>query len=393
MSYSRYSNQLAQLKDKGNLRILRDTVQTGKQIEYAGASFLNFSSNDYLGISSNTELWQKFQSQRHEQEAPFNGGACSSRLLTGNATGYTELEQLLAHLYQRDAALVFNSGYHANIGILPALSTKNDLILADKLVHASIIDGLKLSDAKIVRFKHNDLAQIDDLLTKDRHLYDMVFIATESVFSMDGDRADLAELVRLKTKHDAFLYIDEAHATGVLGNKGLGLCEEAGLIAHIDFIVGTFGKAVASQGAYLICDDVIRDYLINTMRSLIFTTALPPFSLQWTLWVVKEMVGMNAQRRHLNHISTYFREQLHREGYQVVGSSQIVPVVTGQNQAAVDLSKQLQAQGIFALPVRPPTVPEGTARIRFSLSSHFTVDDIDKVIDVLKKGKDDATLA
>jgi len=300
---------------------------------------------------------------------------------------------LLAHLYQRDAALVFNSGYHANIGILPALSTKNDLILADKLVHASIIDGLKLSDAKIVRFKHNNLEQIDELLTKDRHLYDKVFIATESVFSMDGDRADLAELVRLKTKHDAFLYIDEAHATGVLGNKGLGLCEEAGLISQIDFIVGTFGKAVASQGAYLICNGIICDYLINTMRSLIFTTALPPFSLQWTLFVVNEMVAMNAQRQHLHHISTYFREQLRQSGYQVVGSSQIVPVITGQNQAAVDLSKQLQAHGIFALPVRPPTVPEGTARIRFSLSSHFTVDDIDKVIDVLKKGKDDATVA
>ena len=256
------------------------------------------------------------------------GGSRSSRLLTGNCYYYSILENLLSGSYEREAALVFNSGYHANIGILPALVTKNDLILADKLVHASIIDGIRLSDSTIIRYRHNDMQQLEYILEKQRKNHEHVFIVTESVFSMDGDTADLKKLVELKKKHNTFLYVDEAHAIGVFGDKGLGLCEKENLIDQIDFIVGTFGKALASQGAFLVCDHIIREYLINTMRPLIFTTALPPFSLHWTICSLQQIIKMKAERENLLSLSRYLKEQLVSLGFETRGDSQIVPLIT-----------------------------------------------------------------
>ncbi len=385
MSTKRYEETLAKIKENSSYRILRNTVKSGKNISFEGNNYINFSSNDYLGISSDIELWNNFLKNNILNDNCFNGSNCSSRLLTGNSEHYAIIEDYLSGLYKSEAALVFNSGYHVNIGILPALTTKNDLIIDDKLVHASIIDGVRLSEAKKIRYKHNDLEQLEEILKTERHLHENVFIVTESVFSMDGDLADLKKLVELKKKYNSFLYIDEAHAIGTFGNKGLGLAEELGLISEIDFIVGTFGKAVASQGAFVICSSLFRNYLINKMRSIIFTTALPPFSLKWTHFILQRITKMSEQRTHLMKLSEYFRNKISALGFETNGSSNIVPLIVGENDKCIKLAEYLQKNGVFILPVRPPTVPDGTARLRFSLTSQIEYSEIDKIIDLLKK--------
>ena len=219
-------------------------------------------------------------------------------MLTGNFTVYEELETELAHLFGTEAALVFNSGYHANTGILPAVSDAQTLILADKLVHASLIDGIRLSAAKCIRYRHNDLAQLERLLKEHHSAFRQIIIVTESIFSMDGDQADLPALAELKRRYgNVLLYVDEAHAFGVRGRQGLGCAEESGCTGDIDFLVGTFGKAAASAGAYIVCRKVIREYLVNRMRTLIFTTGLPPVNIAWTLFVVRRLADMREPAR------------------------------------------------------------------------------------------------
>jgi len=385
MPVKRYEKDLEKIINNNSYRILRETVKYGKNLVYQGKKYLNLSSNDYLGISSDFEIWNSFIKNKIINKNNFTGSNSSSRLLTGNSEHYTQLEDYLAGLYKSEAALVFNSGYHANIGILPALTTKNDLIINDKFVHASIIDGIRLSEAKVICYRHNDLEQLAEILSKKRHFYENVFIVTESIFSMDGDIADLKKLVSLKNKYTAFLYADEAHAIGVMGNRGLGVCEELNLVSQIDFIIGTFGKAVASQGAFVICNNVFRNYLVNKMRSLIFTTSLPPINLEWTYYVLHLVIKMQDQRNHLKHISEYFRNKILSLGFESNGSSQIIPLIVGENSKCIKFSEYLQDNGIFILPVRPPTVSEGTSRLRFSLTANINISEIDNIIRLLKK--------
>lgn len=278
-------------------------------------------------------------------------------------------------------ALVFNSGYHANIGILPALTGKRDLVVADKLVHASIIDGLRLSDAQMLRYRHLDYEHLCSILTQHREEYEQVFIVTESVFSMDGDVADLQQLCELKKEFDAFLYVDEAHAIGVRGTNGLGCCEEQACTEDIDFIVGTFGKAFASMGAFVVCEEIFREYLINTQRSLIFTTALPPVNVAWTRFILNKMPDFYDLRIKLARVSERLREVLTDKGFETRGSSHIVPMVCGANENSVEVADLLQDNGFFALPVRYPTVPKNEARIRFSLNASIPLEDYECLFD------------
>ena len=253
-----YTLILKQLNEAGNLRSLPDIVHTGNRIERDGQVMLNLSSNDYLGLASRTDLKEAFFEEWKEKGYPLSSS--SSLLLTGNFTVYTELEQLMAERFNREAALLFNSGYHANTGILPALADKQTLILADKLVHASIIDGILLSGAPFQRYRHNDYNQLETLLKKNAGQYEQLFIVTESIFSMDGDVANLRRLVELKKSYpNVCLYVDEAHAIGVRGKNGLGIAEEQDCIREIDLLVGTFGKALASMGAYVVCSRTIRE--------------------------------------------------------------------------------------------------------------------------------------
>ena len=378
--YARYKSEIEQLKANDSFRFLRKTRSDGKNILFEGKQFINFSSNDYLGISSDKVLWKEFIDSLPDE---FLGGACSSRLLSGNSIFYFDLENFLSELYGRESSMIFNSGYHANIGILPTLATDKDLIISDKLIHASIIDGIRLSKAKAIRYHHNDLVHLEEILEKERKSHENVFIVTESVFSMDGDLADLEKLIELKKKYSAFLYLDEAHAIGVFGNRGLGVCEEKYVISEIDLIIGTLGKAIASQGAFLVCNNVIREYLINKMRSVIFTTALPPVSLLWTQKVLQKSIKMQKERLHLKMLGDYFRKKLVQIGMNTGGESQIVPVIIGENSDCIRVAEKLREERNFLLPVRPPTVPQGTARLRFSLTAQMQTSEIDRIIELL----------
>ena len=371
-----FREELEQMKQSGMYRQLRPlSNRNAGNVESGGSTLINLSSNDYLGLASNISLIEEFYAQRTEMNTMdrFAPGTASSRLLTGDVEISHQLEKLIAQLYGRESALLFNSGYHANIGIIPALFSKQDLILSDKLNHASIHDGMQICRADFKRFRHRDYPHLESLLEAHRDGYRRVLIVSESVFSMDGDCADLSRLVDLKRRYDCLLYLDEAHSIGLYGKKGLGLAEQEGCIDDIDLLVGTFGKACGSVGAFLVSSGDICEYLINRSRSLIFTTALPPVVLNWNYFVMNRLAGMDAERKHLQHISTGLRERFEKMGLQTGGNSNIIPVIIGAADRAVEGAKFLQTKGFYVLPVRPPTVPQGTSRFRLSLTAdhHF----------------------
>lgn len=373
-----YNIILKQLEQSGNLRRLPDIIHSGNRIEKDRQTMLNLSSNDYLGLASRTDLQAAFMEEWREQGYPLSSS--SSRLLTGNFKVYTELEQLMVQRFNREAALLFNSGYHANTGILPALADKQTLILADKLVHASIIDGILLSGTPFLRYRHNDYEQLETLLKKHTGQYQQIIIATESIFSMDGDIADLRRLVALKNSYpNICLYVDEAHAIGVRGKNGLGIAEEQDCIPDIDLLVGTFGKALASMGAYLICSRTVREYLINCMRPLIFSTALPPAQIAWTRFLFERLPEFTSLREQLSLTSHLLANALEGKGGEA-SESHIIPYIIGDNTDCIRKAEELQRKGFYCLPVRPPTVPKGTSRIRFSLTADVTVEEIDTLI-------------
>ncbi len=299
--------------------------------------------------------------------------ASASRLLSGEHPALAVLETLLEEAYGHDRrALAFNSGYHANIGILPALTSRSDLILSDRLVHASLVDGIRLCHASWSRYRHNDMNHLSDLLAKGASTARRIYLVTESLFSMDGDTADLQTLVDLKQRYGAILYVDEAHAVGVRGAQGLGLAEEQGLTGNVDILVGTFGKALASAGAYAIVAPPVREYLVNAARSLIFTTAMPPISVWWTIHVLRQALTAGDRRSQLKECIRVFRQALGCTG----PGSHIVPLVVGEDFAAVQLSQRLREHGYWVPPIRPPTVPDGTARLRFSLGARMHIDQL-----------------
>ena len=384
MRYDQMSEVLETLRDKHNLRVLPTFQHQGKYACEEGRSMLNLSSNDYLGLSTQNYLREEFM--QHLRPEDMQWSASSSRLLTGNFEAHRNLEAQLARLFHKEAALVFNSGFHANSGIVAALADKGTLILADKLVHASLIDGIRLSGSTCIRYRHNQYEQLENLLEQRCHQYESVLIITESVFSMDGDKADLRRLCQLKKRYPhVMLYVDEAHAFGVFGPTGLGCAEEQHCLEDIDILVGTFGKAIASEGAFVVCNQVVKDYLINTMRPFIFTTALPPINIEWTSFIVSRLESFGAYRSHLASISLKLKTALSEMGYDTSSESAILPFTVGDSGKCILLAKELQRKGFYALPVRPPTVPEGTSRIRFSLSAAVTDEEIQSLIHTLNE--------
>ncbi len=377
-----YADALERLRAEGRLRTLKPlSGRNGCHIVYQGRNLLNLTSNDYLGLAGDRALHQKFYSTMTEENLldDFGLGSTSSRLLSGDSENSHHLENTLKKTYKKEACLLFNSGYHANIGILPALLGKNDLILSDKLNHASIMDGMRLSVARHKRYRHCDYDHLVELLIKYRKKFQKVIIVSESVFSMDGDVADLSELVRLKNEHDCMLYVDEAHSIGLYGSHGLGMAEEQGQFGEIDFLVGTFGKALASVGAFVLCSATLREYLVNHSRSLIFTTALPPVVLNWNHFIFKEMLLYTDRRTDLRVMSSKLRRNLVQHNLETDGSTNIVPVMLGDDKIAVSLAEAMQERGYLIFPVRPPAVPEGTARFRLSLTADMVWTDIDRV--------------
>ena len=374
-----FKQQLEKLSAQNQYRSIPDLVHQGRYITRENRKMLNMSSNDYLGLASNENLRQSFLQQYGDNFPSFTSS--SSRLLTGNFPVYTDLEQLIAQRFQRESALLFNSGYHANLGILPVLTTTKSLILADKLVHASMIDGIRLSQCEFFRYRHNDYEHLKSLLEKNAGKFDRTFIVTESVFSMDGDVADLNYLVELKKQFpNTYLYVDEAHAIGVYGKNGLGIAERANVIPDIDLLVGTFGKAVASMGAYVVCDQILKECLINQMRPLIFSTALPPFNVAWTHFIFERLPQLSKERTHLEQLSAFLRQEVEHRTQIMPSQTCIVPYILGENEATLAKAKDLQEQGYYCLPIRPPTVPKGTSRIRLSLTADMTIDEVKQFV-------------
>ena len=381
--YERISEELYELKSLDRYRYLPDiSARNGKDIEVNGQLLLNLSSNDYLGLGDDKALLEGYGSQFRKSSHAMTSS--SSRLLTGNHPLYDQLEKALALLYGRESAMVFNSGYHANIGILPALCNRHDLVLSDRLNHASIIDGMKIAEAPYQRYRHRDYEHLEELLSEARGKYRQIFIVTESVFSMDGDLADLSRLVALKEQYEAILIVDEAHGVGVFGERGLGLCETAGMVQQIDIITGTFGKALASTGAFAVMSSLVREYLLNTMRSFIFTTALPPVILGWSLLTLHQQSAMLSDRAALLKLASRLRSELILHGFDVPGESHIIPVITGANDLSVALAARLRSAGFLCMPVRPPAVPENGARIRISLRSILQWEDIARIPEIIR---------
>ena len=344
---------------------------------------LNLSSNDYLGLAADKELRREFMETLDEEDFLFSSS--SSRLLTGNFDICTRLEDKLAGLFRAESALVFSSGYHMNAGILPAISDSHTLILADKLVHASLIDGIRLSSAHAIRYRHQDYGQLESLVDKYRKEYERIVIVTESVFSMDGDVTDLRRLVSIKrlSPQQILLYVDEAHAFGCRGARGLGIAEEQGCLREIDLLVGTFGKALASMGAFVVCNSLLRAYLVNRARPFIFSTALPPYQMAWISFLLDRLESWGDRRAHLSRLSHLLAHALHGE-QPSTHVSHIVPWILGDNASCIQASQRLCEAGYYCLPIRTPTVPAGTARIRFSLSAAMHEADLSNLLSLLK---------
>lgn len=380
-NYARYKKELEYLHNNACDRKLNSFKKDGKYIFEENKKYLNLSSNDYLGIAENKELRKRFY-----RIGDFSLGSSSSRLLTGSSYVYAKLECLLAALYRKDKALIFNSGYHANVGIMSGLLTKKDAVFCDKLNHASIIDGIKLSEAKMFRYKHLDYEHLEQLLQKHRNEYENAVIITESVFSMDGDIADLNKLIELKKKYNAILVVDEAHAFGVFGEKGLGIAEEQDCIKDIDLIVATFGKATGSAGAFCTGSDVLINYLINKSRPLIFSTALPDINIAFSYCIITEILpNLKSQRQQLLLTAQKLREKLIQAGLETRGKSHIVPVILGSNETAVKVSQELIKNGYYLLPIRHPTVAKGSSRVRISLRADISYDEIEEIPNLIKK--------
>lgn len=375
--YEDYEKILDELKHHSHFRDLKNFEKKDeKYIYFRGKKLLNLSSNNYLNFADNKKITQEFLDFAGNK---YSFGSASARLLTGTLPVYKELEELLSNLYNKDATLLYNSGYHANVGISSAINQKGDVIFSDKLNHASIIDGMRLSDGKFFRFPHNNMEALENLLERERKNYKNAFIITESVFSMDGDIEDLKRIIKLKKKYNCIMIIDEAHAFGVFGEKGLGVAEELGIIDDVDLIVGTFGKSVGSMGAFVTGSKTMINFLINKSRSFIFSTALPPINIAFTKWIIEnQFPKTKAKRKNMLSIAK-----------KMGSDSHIIPVVIGENKDTVDLCEVLFHNGYFTLPIRPPTVPVGTSRLRLSL----TADIQEKDLTVLKEKINEVLLA
>lgn len=381
--FNRYIEDLNILNENKMLREIPQIHQEGKYIHYNGKRMLNLSSNDYLGIFQRDDLREEFLTfiNNFNKTSPLFSSA-SSRLLTGNSNSYQSLEELLANILNKESALLFNSGYHANSGILPALCNNRSLIIADKLVHASIIDGIKLAGCQFIRYKHNDTIHLTKILEKEHSNYQTIFIVTEGVFSMRGDKSPIKEIVKIKNNYNnTLLYVDEAHSFGTIGHNGLGVCQEEDVLDSVDLYVATFGKAISSMGAFVACNKVIRDYLVNKMRPLIFSTALPPINIEWSKFIISRLNSFNNQREKLVSYSKLLQKELNISN---PSNTQILSFITKDAKEAVNLSGRLKEKGVYALPVRPPTVPENECGIRISLTASLTEQDIDLIINAFK---------
>ena len=370
--------RLAEVKESGLYRRLR-AVEGAQDaaIVLEGQEVLLFSSNNYLGLANHPALKQAAQKAIEN----YGCGSGASRLISGSMTIHHELEQRLATLKKTEAALVFPTGYHANIGLLSALMGPGDTILSDSLNHASIIDGCRLSRADTRVYRHADTVHLNELLqacpaTGQR------LIVTDSVFSMDGDLAPLTEIVSLAQQYDAWVMVDEAHATGVFGPHGSGLVEELGLTGQVDIQMGTLGKALGCVGAFVAGSHALIDWQVNRARSFIYTTAIPPAVAAAVLAALDIVEREPERRQQLWDNTRELADGLRSLGYTLGATrSQILPVIIGEARETMAVAEAILQRGVFAHGIRPPTVPEGTSRIRVTPMATHTSEHLSRTLD------------
>jgi len=381
------NQRLAALRDQGLYRQLRRVDSApGARLDIDGQSLLNFSSNDYLGLANHPAL----KSAAIRGLEKFGAGAGASRLICGSLTPFHELEEALAAFKKTESALTFSTGYATAIGAITALLDKEDIIILDKLVHASIVDAARLSGAKLRVFAHNDLNDLEDILKWakgtlhpspfSRQPSRQVLVVTEGIFSMDGDAAPLREIVVLKEQYGAWLMVDEAHATGILGQNGRGLADELGVGSQIDIQMGTLGKALGTSGGFICGSRALVDFLVNRARSFIFSTAPVPAAAAAAGAAIELMQTHEGESRrkilwqHVEAVHTARRPQ------PATRSGAILPVIIGGEAEAVAAAAQLRERGIFVPAIRYPTVARGQARLRVTLTAAHTKKDVEQLI-------------
>jgi 8-amino-7-oxononanoate synthase len=350
------SSELAQLHAKGLIRSLRSRDES---------ALINFSSNDYLGLSRHPDVVRAGQ----QAMSQWGVGGAASRLLAGTTPPHASLEKSLAHFLGKEAALVFSSGYHVNTGVIPALVSAADVAFLDRLAHASIIDGVRLSGARLVPFDHNDADHLAEQIKKYRAKGRRALLLTEGIFSMDGDRPPLADFVQLARENDLSLYVDEAHSLGVTGKNGSGEASRQNCLAETEVLVGTLSKTLGSQGGFVAGSRTLIDFLVSRCRSFAYTTALAPALASAADAALHLAQNMDAERARLDATSTALRRALTERGHDCLkSSSQIIPVLTGTVEKTKAMSEHLLSWGFFVPSIRPPTVPAGAGRVRLSLS-------------------------
>lgn len=362
------------------LRVVQEVLPEG-WITMEGRRLLNLSSNNYLGLANSRLL----REEAGEWLQRFGASASASRLIVGNLSLHQTVEEKIAAFQGAEAAILYNTGYMANVGVISALMNKGDFILSDKLNHASIVDGIMLSGAEFRRYPHGDLNKLEDLLQKGS-ARNKKLIVTDSVFSVDGDIAPLKEIVELKERFGAILMIDEAHGGGVFGENRRGVAEMLGVEEAVEVHMGTFSKAFGSYGAYVCGSMKLVEYLVNRSRPFIYSTSLPPAVLGANLAAIRVVAETPELSRKVLENAAYLRQNLNRLGFNTLASaSQIIPLLVGDNRKAVEFASLLFKKGVMAVAIRPPTVPPKTARLRLSVTAEHRCKDLDFAISCLNE--------
>lgn len=384
--FEQHLHKLATRHLSRRLRTLQSA--TGPVVELEGRRVLLMASNDYLGLATHPDVVQAAVQATQQ----YGAGAGAARLVSGTSPPHRDLELALAEFKQTGAALTFGSGYLANLGVIPALIGRGGLILADRLCHASLLDGGKLSGADLRVYRHNDVEQLHALLQR-RGPGRRTLIVTDGLFSMDGDLAPLPDIAELAQRHGADLYVDDAHGTGVMGSTGRGTIEHFGLDSRIAFHMGTLGKALGSSGAYVVGPSSFIEYLVNTCRSFIFTTAPPPASVAAATTALRIFQQEPDRRTRLWANRERLASGLKNLGFRLTASvTPIIPILVGDAEKAETFAEQLLAEGVYAPAIRPPTVPESTSRIRVTVTSEHTLLHIEQALGAFERAGKTARL-